>query len=393
MQTEQLQTHPLPTHQLQTQWITSSEEFLALRDEWNELLINSRCNTIFLTWEWQYTWWMNLAEGRSLVILTVRDGNQLVALAPMSLRPADYSRLVPFRVLEMLGAGSVGSDYLSIIVRSDDEGRALTELCRSMIARKFVIEMNNTDRASTIMTKAALRMRDLGCRTARYTQNFCPYIDLSGYTWNTYITRPGTSNGVRYHKKLRKLNRTFNVSLSRAMTEQGSSRDLEVLINLHLKRWNDKGGSNAFDSNELRNFHFAFSHVAFQKDWLRLYILRLDDAPAAAVYGFYYMNTFYYYQAGFDPQFSQYSVGQLSVGLTIEQAIAEGATEYDLLHGEEEYKYEWANNERELVCLSIYPPNLQGALCSQMMEIRKGVKTLILSRAPAGLRDRMYTTS
>ncbi|MDO9318371.1 MAG: GNAT family N-acetyltransferase [Gammaproteobacteria bacterium] len=380
------------TH-LTTQWITRSEDFHSLKAEWNELLVNSCCNTLFLTWEWQYTWWQNLAEGRSLFILAVRAGEQLIALAPMTLRPADYSRMVPFRVLEMLGAGSVGSDYLSIIVRNGDEARALTDISAQLIARKFVLEMHNTERGSSIMTALAQRMQDGGCRTTYHAQNFSPYIDLSSYTWSSYIERGDTSNGARYRKRIRKLNRTFSVSMERTTTEQNRSSDLETMIDLHLKRWDGRGGTNAFATRGLRNFHEAFSNIALQNNWLRLFLLRLDGVPAAAVYGFYYLGVFYYYQAGFDPQFNQYSLGNLAIGLTIEQALAEGAREYDLLHGDEDYKYVWANNERELVCRTIYPPNVQGYLCAQMMKFRKSVKTLIQSKAPVSERERPHPAS
>lgn len=376
---------------LTTQWITRAEDFHSLKNEWNELLLSSSCNTLFLTWEWQYTWWMNLAEGRTLLLLTVRDGEKLIGLAPLSLRPADYPRMVPFRVLELIGTGSVGSDYLSIIVRGGDEKRALAEMCRHLVSRKFVLEMSNTERSSSIMIAAALQMQELGCRTARHTQNFSPYIDLSNCTWGSYIARKGSSSQSRYKKKIKRMHRDFSVSMNRTTTEEQRSSDLGTMIELHLKRWSGRGGSNAFGTAALCKFHDTFSRIALQNDWLRLYILRLNGQPAAAVYGFSYLGVFYYYQAGFDPQFSQYSVGLLSVGLTLELAIAEGATEYDMLRGEEEYKYIWANDERELVCLRIYPPNLQGYLCSQMMGLRSGVKTLFLSRAPTDQRDRLHT--
>ena len=33
-----------------------------LRDEWNDLLRRSRFDTVFLTWEWQSTWWQHLGR-------------------------------------------------------------------------------------------------------------------------------------------------------------------------------------------------------------------------------------------------------------------------------------------------------------------------------------------
>lgn len=375
--------------QLSTRCITTAEEFYSLKEPWSGLLAQSQCNTLFLTWEWQYTWWMTLGEGRTLAIYTVRDGEQLIAIAPMSVRQADYSRLVPFRVLEMLGAGSVGSDYLSIIVRKGDEGRALAEICKLLVSRKLVIEMSNIDLGSSTMQTAVQWMKELGCRTAQVSETFSPYINLTNQTWNSLITQDGAASKARFSKKLKKLKRSFNVNLERTCTEQERPGNLDLLISLHLKRWAERGGSNAFDSKGLRDFHEAFSRIALDRDWLRLYVLKLNDVPAAAVYGFYYLDKFYYYQAGFEPRFAPYSVGHLTLGLTIEQAFNEEAKEYDLLHGTEDYKYIWANNERELVRLSIYPPSLKGYAYSYLMELRNGLKAFISPKVVEALPERL----
>ncbi|MBI1735028.1 MAG: glycosyl transferase family 1, partial [Candidatus Rokubacteria bacterium] len=62
--------------------ITTVEEFRVLRDAWNALLAQSRADCVFLTWEWLFTWWKYFSPGRELAILAVRDGAELVALAP-----------------------------------------------------------------------------------------------------------------------------------------------------------------------------------------------------------------------------------------------------------------------------------------------------------------------
>jgi len=43
---------------------------------------------------------------------------------------------------------------------------------------------------------------------------------------------------------------------------------------------------------------------------------------------------FYFYQSGFDPTYERSSVGLITMGLSIQAALEEGACEYDLLHGE-----------------------------------------------------------
>ena len=90
---------------------------------------------------------------------------------------------------------------------------------------------------------------------------------------------------------------------------------------------------------------------------------------AAAFYGFRYGNKFYFYQSGFDPAFARSSVGLVMVGLTIRDAIAEGATEYDMLHGDESYKFLWTKDVRQLVRLDIYPPNRLGRVHQQAVRM------------------------
>ena len=53
---------------------------------------SSDSDCIFLTWEWLYTWWKHLAEDRSLAILAVRRGGELIALQPCCLRPRSILR-------------------------------------------------------------------------------------------------------------------------------------------------------------------------------------------------------------------------------------------------------------------------------------------------------------
>src|SRR5439155_13839356 len=111
-----------------TLWIETIEDaagFARLRQEWNELLEASAANCLFLTWEWLFTWWTHLADGRRPFIITVRDGRELVAIAPLVVRPPKPTRLAPFRALEFLGMANVGSDYLDIIVRQGKEQEAV----------------------------------------------------------------------------------------------------------------------------------------------------------------------------------------------------------------------------------------------------------------------------
>jgi CelD/BcsL family acetyltransferase involved in cellulose biosynthesis len=109
-------------------------------------------------------------------------------------------------------------------------------------------------------------------------------------------------------------------------------------------------------------FHDEASRLALERGWLRLFVLWLGDAPAAALYCFRYRDVFSFYQSGFDPRFAQLGVGLVAMGLAIRGALQEGALEFDLLHGEEPYKFLWAKATRPLEGITAFPASAHGRL-------------------------------
>ena len=355
--------------------LTRPEEFEALRDEWSELLAHSAADTIFLTWEWQHTWWRHLGAGRRLSLITVRAGRQLVAIAPLaqqSWRPAAL-QFVP--QLELLGTGDVGSDYLDVIVRRDAEPGVTAALGEELAARRALVHLAQLNGHSAAARVAGLlKRRGWQLRVAR--TDVCPYIPLEGRTFEEYLSTLGASHRRNFSHQLRRLRREFDVRFRRVTSEDDRRAALATLIALHTERWEPRGGSTAFYAETLRAFHDEFTRLTLAAGWLRLYLLELDGRPAAALYGFAYRRKFFFYQAGFDPAFARYSVGVVTVGLTIGEAIAEGLAEYDLLHGDEPYKFLWARASRPIAGLDLYPPSMLGALSRASTQVYRAAKAL-----------------
>src|SRR5207247_4331654 len=136
---------------------------------------------------------------------------------------------------------------------------------------------------------------------------------------------------TRFRRDLNALTRKFAVRFERVATEPERQEVLSALMRFHDQRWSGRGGSTAFGTPALRAFHHAATERALECGWLRLYVLRLNDVPAAVAYCFSRDGRFYLYQHGFDERFHRHSVGYLMVGLAIREAIDEGAREFDML--------------------------------------------------------------
>ena len=104
-----------------------------------------------------------------------------------------------------------------------------------------------------------------------------------------------------------------------------------------------------------------------------MYVLRLDGAAVAVMYGFFYNRQFYFYQHGFDERFTPHSVGLVLMAKTIQAAMAEGAHTFDLLWGVEPYKFLWAREQRPLHRVELFPAHAAGRVHRDAVRARREV--------------------
>lgn len=369
--------------------ITDVSRFDALRGEWNELLAASAADCLFLTWEWLSTWWRHLSGARRLHLILVREAGELIAIAPLCVRPPRIRRLIPFRVVEFLGTGSIGSDYLDVIVRDGREPEAIGALADRLAAERFVLDLAQVDRRSSLAARVGERLTARGWTRIERLGDVCPFIPLAGRTWETYLAAlhgKHRSNFTRRHRALEERPDT-RLALVTSETERGPA--LRAMIGLHRQRWQHRGGSDALHTSELLAFHDEFTKLALARDWLRLFILHVAGKPVAALYGFRYRDKFLFYQTGFDPEYSRQGVGQVTVGRVIKHAFEEGLGEFDFLHGDESYKFDWTKTVRQLARFELYGPGLRGRVQRTIAELGRRVRAIARRALPRHLVFRL----
>jgi CelD/BcsL family acetyltransferase involved in cellulose biosynthesis len=368
---------------MKTEMIQTKEEFLLLRDEWNALLATSVSGCIFLTHEWLSAWWKHLAEGRRLSILLAHEGGELAGILPLAEREAQYARLMP-RVLEFLGSGVIGSDYLDAIVGQEREREAIAAFAEHLNGRARMLQLGQLRGGSCIVSLLAEELRQSGWTADETKLNVCPYINLGGHTWESYLATLGPQVRKRIKRCLGNLPRTFEFRVVCVRAPAEAQRGLDILIELHRKRWGAGRKSEAFQSPSVIAFHREFVELAAARGWLRLLIIYLNGVPAAGLYGLRYGPAFYFYQSGFDPAFSKQSVGVAAMALAIKMAIEEGCLEYDFLHGNEEYKFHWARETRDLTRIELHPPRARAWIYKRAIGFNRAARQMarrVLQRA------------
>jgi CelD/BcsL family acetyltransferase involved in cellulose biosynthesis len=365
------------SQQLRVETISELGPFSAMREEWNGLLACSRADGLFLTWEWLHSWWTHAGGRGRLALLAVRSGTQLVGLAPLQSRRSAFGGAR----LEFLGIGRAGSDYLDLIARQGSEADVVASLARHVAGSGAVLDLKQVRLVGSTASGLLHALRRSGCSIRAARTHRCPFIDLEGRSWDTYLGSLGSEHRYSFRRKLRKLRAGHEMSFEVASSEAQRNALLPVLFELHRRRWSERGADGL---GGLEPFHECVSRLALERGWLRLCVLRLDGEPVAALYGFRYGRVFYFYQAGFDPRWHAASVGTVMLGLCIERAMNEGAAEFDMLHGQEPYKFHWGCRSRRLARISVFSRAPRARLSLGVATAAVAARGL-LRRLPAGL--------
>ncbi len=324
--------------------VTEVRDFESVRDVWDQVLAENRFgNNVFLTVDWLSTWWKHFGRQRKLSLLKLEENNQILGIAPLMLTRYKMPAFGSIRKIEFLGTRH--SDYNNFIIsRKEKEGvKCITDYLNEVedwdwIELKEIPENINYSQLFSD-TSLKLEFKERVC-------NLCPYISVP----KKYESlKKGFSRNLRQNlnRYSRKIEGDHNVELKRFDDAGFTVKEaMNLFIKLHEMKWNSEGKLGAFIEDEFRNFHMDVAESFAKKGWLGLYFLMVDGEPAAAQYTFEYSHKMYYYLAGFDPKYSDYSVGNLLIMFLLKQCIEKGFTEYDMTRGDEPYKMQWTNKFR-----------------------------------------------
>lgn len=329
-----------------TQVINNLEQFKALRVEWNQLLESSYRNTIFLAWEWVYTWWEVFGRGEKLFIITVRnEKGKLIGIAPLYIKKTKYYKL-PVREMAFIGMGL--SDRQDFIISQGD-----TKVIDEIISK--IREFRNTwdivvleqipDDSPLASAKVAGNFRP-----EIENSSLCPYVRIEG-SWEAYFK----SLSKKFRRDMQhKTNRMSRFGKWEFGVEQNSENIGEVLtLMTNIEEKSRKQGTEKefFLTKENSDFLSKVCQLCSENGWLDLSMISLNEAPIAYLLGFFYNNKYYAYNMAYVEDFHEASPGKLLLNEKIKWCHQQSTRpkEFDFLRGDSYIKSLWTSESRQQV--------------------------------------------
>jgi len=341
--------------------ITQTEQFKNLKDQWNSLLNESPANSVYLTWEWLFTWWEVYGDSkRTLNIISLKDDNgRLIAIAPLIVTVKQFGPLLKRRVLEFLGSGEhekdeVCSNYLDFIVANDADNvypKLKEELLKGINDGRWdeffltSVPVESKSNVNLHITSSS----QLNASDQNNTTTPCAIIALPE-TWELYLSTLNKHWRHQIKKGRAELIAKGNVECLDITDPNEIQKAFDDLIHLHQNRWVEAGQPGAFSSTKFNNFHkktlerFSINH------WVGIHLLKLNGHVLAATHRFKYQQTVYSYQTGYDTTIpTKVGFGLLERSFDIEESIRQGYRFYDFYKAKAgSYKWHFAKDKREV---------------------------------------------
>ena len=358
--------------------LLDEDEFSSCGEAWNRLLDASTSESFFLKWEWLYTFWETIErENASLLVCFCYDGIRLVGIAPLYVYS---SKLMGFSVRKIAFLGDrVASDYLDIFAQPGYERcccDAVVNILRESDAAKFTLfEFDGVCADSNIYSY--LVAAD-GAGRVVLPRFECPRAMLSA-GFDEYLKKLSSSTRYYLGRKQRKLEKNFPDLEVRHTDFSGSAGLLDVLFDLHERRWRTLvNRSSTFCSAFRKEFNSRLLERTGEGDGFFSSVW-IDGKPASIMYSFLYRGNAYFYQNGWDPQYAPYSIGIYNIQEAIRYAVGKGCRTFDFLRGPEYYKYMYCDDIRQAYAVLLFSCRLSGRCLEGLVRLRQ-VQKKILNR-------------
>ncbi len=326
--------------------IRTLPELEKISHEWNHLLEKSAKNVPFLRYEYLATWWETLGggewqEGELHVVLARNDTDELLGIAPLFLT----ENLAGKKALMLVGSIEI-SDYLDLIVPeeflADFLEALLAYLAGSDAPPWDVLDWYNLLDDSATLPALEAGASKLGLNYSLEKLQPSPRIALAS-DWEEYLMGIQGKQRREIRRKVRRAE-GFYVPVDWYIVEDEQTLDEEIDAFLDLMAIDPE--KNAFLTEEMRTQMHASVHTAFREGWLQLAFLTVGDEKAAAYLNFDYDNQIWVYNSGINFKFNDLSPGWVLLAYLIERAIEQGREHFDMMRGDEIYKYRFGGIDR-----------------------------------------------
>ncbi len=323
----------------------------AVRTEWELLLDEDPAATVFHGPRYLGLWRGVLGQRSATRVHTVHADGRLIGVVADA-NDLEGSVTGPQELRRFLGGTEV-TDYLGPVSRPED---------RTDVAEAYVANLAGDVDWDELIAGGLAEDAGWGDAFRRAADNHglkivdddiedvCPRVDLSG-GHDAYLERLPGRMRHELSRKTRKLARDAGDLDLVEVDADDVEAAMDDFLDEAAESFPEKAGF--FRRPEMHAWFRALAREFVDDRTLRVHKLMVGGLPAATTVSLVRLGQWGLYNSSFDPTLGSLAPGVVIINLLIEQAADEGLCTFDLLRGDEPYKYRFGAVDRRLERLTV----------------------------------------
>jgi CelD/BcsL family acetyltransferase involved in cellulose biosynthesis len=333
-----------------TQIVSDTAEFLALEREWNALA--DRFATPLMRHEWFAACLDAFGEGLKLAVVVARQDGRAQAIAPLAVdRSGGLPRLIVLSHHTHEPTGFLYADEAS-----------LASVCGAVrgFGLAMVLPRLGMDCGEIEWLRAAPRTR--GLLIERATPTTSAFVPLPAGWVGLEAAMSGEDRSKL--RRLRKLaEREGPVSIEIVAPDDSTlERVLDEVFAVEAAGWKSRAGTAMLADRRIRRFVTRYAHAAAQRETLRIFLMRIGEAIAAAQIAVEQAGRLWYIKQGYDERFAKCAPGITLTHETLRYACERNLAACEFLGLAETWQQRWPIEIRQYTSARFYPPSVASGL-------------------------------
>ena len=311
---------------------TVTEESLANLHSYRNNKLGLNWSSVFVLPGWLEVWWQVFGPGEELFLRGVRQGENIIGIAPL---------LVKEKTASFVGSADV-CDYLDFIVAPGKERDFFSALLDDLRDKGIDhLDLGPLRPEAVALNQLVDIALERGYEVFRTQEDVSLETDLPS-TWDEYLEMLTTKQRHEVRRKLRRLSEAGRVNYHFIEDKAAAAEAMNTFLKMFAESRQDKA---TFLTARMESFFRLLASTMADAGLLRLGVLELDTQPVAMIMCFDYHDCVYLYNSGYKPEYDSLSAGLLSKALAIKDSIERGRKKFDFLKGAETYKYHLGGRE------------------------------------------------
>lgn len=350
--------------------VSTAHELEELGGAWESLLDNVPGTTLFQSHAFACTWWAHFGAGRKLRVQTVRDGGELLGVAPLVLGRESYNGL-PVQMLSFMA--NKHTSRSDIMARAGSESAVAETLVSYWVTNHGewdVLRLTHIPARGGTLERLMPLLQKVGLE-AFGPEPTRELVELTtGMTWEEYETAMGRKFRSNVRNAFNRIQKDTALRFETHRTAEEVGGSMRQLFDLQQRSWKEDDHDAGLDDAD-QAYTIALARRIAATGGFRNWFLMDGDKAIAAVHGLVYRDALYFFHVFYDQAYAHLSPGRALVARALMDMFADPHIRRVDFNGESGFIRQWSEQRMQLAAVSVCNRGTYSRVISGLKHIKR----------------------